>query len=74
MYAISLTDVIEPKFWRHNFRYAIIILVIFGALITPDGSGLTMWLVAGPMIALYLAGMLVIERRARRRLRILVNP
>ena len=74
MYAISLTDVIEPKFWRHNFRYAIIILVIFGALITPDGSGLTMWLVAGPMIALYLAGMVVIERRARRRLRILVNP
>ena len=39
MYAISLTDVIEPKFWRHNFRYAIIVLVIFGAIITPDGSG-----------------------------------
>jgi sec-independent protein translocase protein TatC len=74
MYAISLTDVIDPKFWRHNFRYAIIILVIFGAIITPDGSGLTMWLVAGPMIALYLIGMLAIERRARRRLRILVNP
>lgn len=74
MYAISLTDVIEPKFWRHNFRYAIIVLVIFGAIITPDGSGLTMWLVAGPMIALYLVGMLTIERRARRRLRILVNP
>jgi sec-independent protein translocase protein TatC len=74
MYAISLTDVIEPKFWRHNFRYAIIVLVIFGAIITPDGSGLTMWLVAGPMIGLYLVGMLAIERRARRRLRILVNP
>jgi sec-independent protein translocase protein TatC len=74
MYAISLTDLIEPKFWRHNFRYAIIILVIFGAIITPDGSGLTMWLVAGPMVALYLIGMLAIERRARRRLRMLVNP
>ena len=74
MYAISLTDLIEPKFWRHNFRYAIIILVIFGALITPDGSGLTMWLVAGPMIALYLIGMLAIERKARRRIRISVNP
>ena len=74
MYAISLTDLIEPKFWRHNFRYAIIILVIFGALITPDGSGLTMWLVAGPMIALYLIGMLAIERKARHRIRISVNP
>jgi sec-independent protein translocase protein TatC len=74
MYAISLTDLIEPKFWRHNFRYAIIILVIFGALITPDGSGLTMWLVAGPMIALYLIGMLAIERKSRRRIRISVSP
>ena len=61
MYAISLTDLIEPKFWRHNFRYAIIILVIFVPIITPDGSGLTMWFVAGPMIALYLIGMLAIE-------------
>ena len=74
MYAISFTDLIEPKFWRHNFRYAIIILVIFGAIIAPDGSGLTMWFVAGPMIALYLIGMLAIERRARRRIRISVNP
>ena len=74
MYAISLTDLIEAKFWRHNFRYAIIILVIFGALITPDGSGLTMWLVAAPMIALYLIGMLAIERKGRRRIRISVSP
>ena len=73
MYAISLTDLIEPKFWRHNFRYAIIVLVIFGAIITPDGSGLTMWFVAGPMIALYLIGMLAIERKARHRIRISVN-
>jgi sec-independent protein translocase protein TatC len=65
MYGISLTDAVSPRFWRSNFRYAALILVIFGALITPDGSGVTMWFVAGPMIALYLAGMLVVERRAR---------
>lgn len=64
MYGVSLTDAVSPKFWRHNFRYAAIILVVFGAIITPDGSGVTMWFVAGPMIALYLAGMLVVERRA----------
>jgi sec-independent protein translocase protein TatC len=67
MYALSLTDLIEPKFWRHNFRYAIIILVIFGAIITPDGSRLTMLLVAGPMVALYAIGMVAIERKAARR-------
>lgn len=65
MYAISATGVMSPNFWRHNFRYAIIILAIFGAAITPDGSGITMWFVAGPMIALYLVGMLFVERRAK---------
>ncbi len=42
------------------------IVVIFGAIITPDGSGITMWFIAGPMIALYLAGMAVIERKERK--------
>lgn len=64
MYGVSLTDAVSPRFWRDNFRYAAIILVVFGAVITPDGSGVTMWFVAGPMIVLYLAGMLVVERRA----------
>jgi sec-independent protein translocase protein TatC len=64
MYGISLTGVVSPRFWRDNLRYAAIILVVFGAIITPDGSGVTMWFVAGPMFALYLAGMLVVERRA----------
>ena len=66
MYGISLTDITPPKFWRKNFRYAALIMVIFGALITPDGSGLTLWLIAVPMMLLYLAGMLVVERRAAR--------
>jgi sec-independent protein translocase protein TatC len=63
MYAINMTGVVDIKFWRKNFRYAIIIIVIFGAVITPDGSGITMWFVAGPMILLYLVGVLAINRR-----------
>ena len=65
MYGISLTDTLSPRFWRDNFRYAAIVLVIFGAVITPDGSGVTMWFVSGPMLLLYLAGMLFVERRAK---------
>jgi sec-independent protein translocase protein TatC len=65
MYAISLTGVTDASFWRKNFRYAIIIFVVFGAVITPDGSGITMWLMTGPMIGLYLLGFFVIERRER---------
>src|SRR5919198_1578614 len=64
MYGISLTNTLSPRFWRDNFRYAAIVLVIFGAVITPDGSGVTMWFVSGPMLLLYVAGMLIVERRA----------
>jgi sec-independent protein translocase protein TatC len=67
MYAISLTGVVDSKFWRNNFRYAAIILVIFGALITPDGSGITMWFMALPMISIYVLGMLAIRRREEKK-------
>jgi sec-independent protein translocase protein TatC len=70
MYAISLTGIVDSKFWRNNFRYAAIILVIFGALITPDGSGITMWFIAVPMITIYLIGVLAIRRREKKTLEI----
>jgi len=66
MYAISGSGMVDAGFWRKNIRYAIVIIVIFGAVITPDGSGVTMWFIAGPMIALYIAGMIIIERRERK--------
>lgn len=68
MYAISASGMIDSDFWRKNMRYAIVVIVIFGAAITPDGSGVTMWFIGGPMIALYVAGMLIIERKERKRL------
>jgi len=67
MYAVTGTGVIEAAFWRKNIRYAIVIIVIFGAFITPDGSGVTMWFIAGPMMALYLAGMIMLERKSRQK-------
>lgn len=68
MYAITASGMIDSGFWRKNIRYAIVIIVIFGAVITPDGSGVTMWFIAGPMIGLYLAGMAIIERKERKKL------
>lgn len=62
MHMVTKAEMVEPKFWRDNIRYAIIILVIFGAVITPDGSGVTMWFIALPMLALYAAGMIFVER------------
>lgn len=68
MYAATVSGMTDAKFWRKNIRYAIVIIVIFGAVITPDGSGVTMWFIAAPMIALYVTGMLLIERKARKML------
>jgi sec-independent protein translocase protein TatC len=65
MYAISLTGMTDASFWRKNLRYAILVFVVFGAVITPDGSGITMWLMTGPMIGLYLAGLVIIERKEK---------
>ncbi len=68
MYAITSAGMTDERFWRKNIRYAIVAIVVFGAVITPDGSGVTMWFIAGPMIALYIAGMIAIERKARKML------
>tara|TARA_Y100000590_G_scaffold443816_1_gene573735 strand:- start:6930 stop:7721 length:792 start_codon:yes stop_codon:yes gene_type:complete len=65
MYAVSLSGLTDAMFWRRNLRYAIIAIIIFGAVITPDGSGVTMWFVSLPMIALYVAGMIIVERQER---------
>jgi sec-independent protein translocase protein TatC len=65
MYAATASGMVDSKFWKKNIRYAIVIIVIFGAAITPDGSGVTMWFIAAPMIALYVAGMAIIERKVK---------
>jgi sec-independent protein translocase protein TatC len=67
MYAVTGAGIVDADFWRKNIRYAIVIIVIFGAAVTPDGSGVTMWFVAGPMIGLYLAGMGILEHKKRQK-------
>jgi sec-independent protein translocase protein TatC len=66
MYILSLTGLIDNRFWIKNFKYALILIIIFGAFITPDGSGLTMWFVSIPMILLYTIGILAIKINSRK--------
>jgi len=68
MYTVSMSGIVDSKFWRKNIRYAILGMVIFGAIVTPDGSGITMWFIAIPMMALYLGGMIVIEHKKRKKI------
>jgi sec-independent protein translocase protein TatC len=73
MWGITVSGMVNPLFWRNNLRYFIIIVAIFGAIITPDGSGVTMWFMAGPMILLYVLGILFIEKKVKKRRRTTVE-
>jgi sec-independent protein translocase protein TatC len=44
--------------WR-NFRYAILIIFIAAAVITPSGDMITQTIFAAPMIGLYVLGILI---------------
>ena len=66
MWAMTVSEMVEPRFWRDNIRYAVIIIAVFGAVITPDGSGITMWFVAVPMLLLYVLAMVFVERKIKK--------
>jgi sec-independent protein translocase protein TatC len=66
MWMLTRINIVRPHFWRNSFRYAIILLIILGAFITPDGSGITMWFVVGPMVLLYIFGMIVVELKFKK--------
>lgn len=65
MWVITSLRLVEPSFWRKNISYAVFGIVVFGAVITPDGSGITMWFISAPMILLYGLGYLILKMRYR---------
>jgi sec-independent protein translocase protein TatC len=58
MIGFTKIGIVSPDFWKRHWRMAVIIIVFIGAIITPDGSGITMMIVATPMMFLYLVGYL----------------
>jgi sec-independent protein translocase protein TatC len=56
LYALTRLGVVKAAYWRQHWRAAVIGSLVFGMIITPDNSGVTMLLIATPMIALYFAG------------------
>ncbi|MDR4491215.1 MAG: twin-arginine translocase subunit TatC [Candidatus Nitrosocosmicus sp.] len=61
MWAVTRTGLVKPDFWKKNLRYVLIFVIILGAVITPDGSGITMWFIVGPMMLLYVIGITIIR-------------
>jgi sec-independent protein translocase protein TatC len=65
VYALTRLGLVRASAWRKHWRGAIIGALVFGMLVTPDNSGITMLLVATPMIALYFGGAWFAQRWER---------
>jgi sec-independent protein translocase protein TatC len=70
IYVLSLMGLVKPKMLAKNWRYAIVIIAIVAAAVTPTVDPVNMSLVMAPMIMLYilsigLSQMAVFGRRAK---------
>ena len=50
---LARMGVISARFLVRNFKYAVLIMVVASAVITPDGGGVSLVAMTGPMILLY---------------------
>lgn len=67
IFFLSLFGIVTPRFlWKH-FRYAILIIAIVAAVVTPTTDVVTMSIFMAPMLLLYVLGIGVSYLVARRR-------
>lgn len=59
MVLLTAVRIVPARMWAANWRFATIGFLILSAIITPDGSGISMVLLALPVSALYGAGAVV---------------
>ncbi|MCW9054564.1 MAG: twin-arginine translocase subunit TatC [Candidatus Pacebacteria bacterium] len=58
---LTRLGIVSPQFWRQQWRYALVVFLVVSAIITPDGSGVTMVFLSLPMTGLYLIGSAVAQ-------------
>jgi len=56
IFFLSLFGIVTPRFLWDNFRYAVLIIAILAAVVTPTTDVLTMVVFMAPMIVLYVVG------------------
>lgn len=59
VYILSLFGVVTPRFLIKNFRYAMLLITVAAAIITPTPDATTMLVFMLPMVALYFVSVLV---------------
>ena len=70
IFFLSLFGIVTPKFLMKNFRYAILVIAILAAILTPTPDATTMLVFMAVLVALYFVGVavswVVVRRRERR--------
>jgi sec-independent protein translocase protein TatC len=51
---LAKMGLITPRFMIRNFKYAVMIIAVFAAVISPDPGGVGMLMMGGPVIVLYI--------------------
>jgi sec-independent protein translocase protein TatC len=70
VFILSIFNIVTPKFLLKNFRYAMLVITILAAIVTPSPDATTMLIFMAPMIVLYFISVLVsyaVVRKKRRR-------
>jgi len=70
IFFLTLFGIVTPKFLIQNTKYAVLVITIVAAVVTPTPDAVTMLLVMGVMLALYFVGVgvswVVVARRDKR--------
>ncbi len=70
IFFLSLFGIVTPKFLLKNFRYAVLVIAILAAVLTPTPDATTMLVFMAVLVALYFVGVavswVVVRRRDRR--------
>jgi sec-independent protein translocase protein TatC len=70
IFFLSLFGIVTPKFLLKNFRYAILVIALLAAILTPTPDATTMLVFMAVMVGLYFLGVgvswVVVRRRERR--------
>lgn len=70
VFILSVFGIVTPKFLLKNFRYAMLLITVAAAIVTPTPDATTMLMFMAPMILLYFVGVFVsyaVVRRKRAR-------
>lgn len=59
IFILSVFGIVTPRFLLRNFRYAMLLITIVAAIVTPTPDATTMLIFMAPMVVLYFVGVLV---------------